>query len=270
MKIFLCQSFTGPDAFRCSEEEHLQEAGYSNLLLSYTIPVKVITALYAAAPIENQIHPVYANCAPKVTVARSANAPQEPQRQRHRAVTNHTNFAEKRNKLCSLPPTSHAHALPSPPAACIKRSGGARTKPVPLPEGPGRCEAPLPSHTGLSPLPGAPLPAAQRVSLSSSAELRSRAHRARRRPAAAAVAWGLARFWPRFENVTLKSKPIPTRGFKLKRKIFLLLHASLNYLISPHMHATERRKTPWRDLLFVCSPRLSLTVSREDRQMFPW
>jgi len=46
---------TGPDVFRCSGEEHLQEAGYSNLLLSYPIPVKVILVLYAAAPVEDQV-----------------------------------------------------------------------------------------------------------------------------------------------------------------------------------------------------------------------
>ncbi|PKU40406.1 hypothetical protein llap_9288 [Limosa lapponica baueri] len=39
---------------RCSEEEHLQEGAYRVLLLWYPIAVKMIIALYAAAPIEDQ------------------------------------------------------------------------------------------------------------------------------------------------------------------------------------------------------------------------
>ncbi|KAJ7402265.1 hypothetical protein BTVI_88149 [Pitangus sulphuratus] len=42
---------TTSDAFNCCEEEYLQEAGSNN---NYAIPVKMIIALYAAAPTEDQ------------------------------------------------------------------------------------------------------------------------------------------------------------------------------------------------------------------------
>lgn len=113
---------------------------------------------------------------------------------------NNTDFAANRSKLSARCPL-FSHTRPSQPAAASNASQRARTKPAPFPEAPGGAKAP---RAGRLACPCSP--AAQRVSLSSSAERRSRPCRAQRpAAAAAAVSRDPARFWPPCDSAGSRS-----------------------------------------------------------------
>lgn len=183
----------------------------------------------------------------------------------------HKFCGEQKQALISAP-AFHAHALLRLQPAS-NASGGREPNPCRFHRAPGGVKPPRACRPACPPLP--------RPRSRPPSECHCRAARSSAPSPAvpstprAVRTWGLARCWPWFSNVTLGWKPIPNRGFKLKGKMFLLLHASLNNLISlnthtrTHAHATKCKKTPWQDILFVYSPHLSLTASREDRQMFP-